>query len=775
MATNSPFPLIVPRSTELRMAHFDEQIYKGDSSTLLYKIVDALSGTAGAGALVNEILLTRLGTALETIYFNELDYIFGKINFLARSPAESYTYNPLVDLLTSDQWDEVRIKDAWYRQRITEFFAACNLGSTPDGIRTCVHAALAVDADVYEIWRFVDNYHTVGYLGRAEQPARNEIVVRPHKTELAPSEARLVRDMLDKVTTVDTIVTVNTSGLAVSTPVPLASACADSVYFEVQKMVTPTPVLDNLPPPEMLAIDLLPTETWMWSEDKTLAPYAAFNIAQESSYYYLVGGGSRSPIDSVSYGCADVETEILTLRGWLSYDEVTDEDICLTLNTDTGQSEWQPVRGVYIFPGQHEVIKMENLSHSSVTTRDHRWPVTFADNRSTPGWSWRTTETLTPKTRICAAAPVLAPDEPKWSDALVELVAWMWTEGHVRPHGGVVITQSQVANPENVMRIRAALTQVFGPAGELRVRSRPSWRESIYEPERGIVNFHLNKRAGQPLLLHAPNKVVSTAFLAELTRAQLELFIQVSIDADGSWRPKNNECAVLRQRDRARVDAFQVACTLAGKAGTVRQQADGTWAMCVTKSPWRGPAERKYVQQTTIDTPVWCVSTANRTWFARRNGTVYATRNTLQSDGSVRAEANFEVYESGNYYTSWTGYETADSPDNYPGGKYGTHPRRAPAKNPDGTPYRFPYASQADYVAKKKAEVIAMGGVATDDYYRLPITTGPQTRHAYLPEYAVAYTAPAKESQISSSITRRRVLSVTPEVRSPDVFTRSTG
>ena len=67
-----------------------------------------------------------------------------------------------------------------------------------------------------------------------------------------------------------------------------------------------------------------------------------------------------------------------------------------------------------------------------------------------------------------------------------------------------------------------------------------------------------------------------------------------------------------------------------------------------------------------------------------------------------------------------------------------------------------------------------MGGVATDDYYRLPICTGPQTRHSYLPEYAVAYSAPVKESQISSSITRRRVLSVTPEVRSPDVFTRST-
>ncbi|HNI70406.1 MAG TPA: hypothetical protein PLO27_03740, partial [Marmoricola sp.] len=92
----------------------------------------------------------------------------------------------------------------------------------------------------------------------------------------------------------------------------------------------------------------------------------------------------------------------------------------------------------------------------------------------------------------------------------------------------------------------------------------------------------------------------------------------------------------------------------------------------------------------------------------------------------------------------------------------------------NGTAYQFPYASQASWVAKKKAEVIALGGVATDDYYRLPITTGPQTRHAYLPEYAVAYSAPIKESQISSSITRRRVLSATQEVRSPDVFTRST-
>ena len=35
-----------------------------------------------------------------------------------------------------------RIKDAWYRSRITEFFAACTAGGTHEGIRRAVHAAV---------------------------------------------------------------------------------------------------------------------------------------------------------------------------------------------------------------------------------------------------------------------------------------------------------------------------------------------------------------------------------------------------------------------------------------------------------------------------------------------------------------------------------------------------------------------------------------------------------------------------------------------------------
>jgi len=452
VASQDPFPLIVPRSTERRMDHFDEMVYTAASTptnkTVLYQFVDALCGTTGAGSLVNEIFLARANQALDTIYFNELDFIFGRIHFLSRSPAESYSYTPMIDLLTSEQWKEVQQKDKWYRERIRDFFVACSLGGTPEGIRRCVHAAIGVDCDIYEVWKYKDSLGMGDYLGRAPVSTRSEVVITPHdKAELAPQENRLLRDMLSKIVPMETVITITTVGLSRSVPVSVAAASADSTYFEVQKMITPTPLMEQLPPPELLPIDLLTSEQWMYSKDPTLAPYAAFNITSEYGYHYLTGS-ARSPIDTISYG-------------------------------------------------------------------------------------------------------------------------------------------------------------------------------------------------------------------------------------------------------------------------------------------------------------------------------------TLQSDGSVSAENNFAVYENNEQYTDWMTYETADSPDNFPGGKYGLTPSREPALNSDRTPYRFPYLSQLSYVTQRVLEIIGLGGIANENRYRLPVQQPTQIKREFMPEYAIATDSPARESTVSSSITRRRYRPAIAEVRDPSVFVRA--
>jgi hypothetical protein len=445
------FPFAAPKSTEQRLASFDEYVYKADPTTILYKYLDAMCGSTGAGALINQALLARMCGSLSTIYFNDLDFIFGKIGFIPRSPAESYTFNPMTDQLTAAQWNEVRVKDAWYRARVRDYFVACGLGGTPDGLRMAVKAAVNCDCDIYEEWRYIDNYGLTAQLGRSPSPARTEVVIKPHKAQLAQDEVRLLRDMLQRLAPVESIMTVNPQGLAVISPVTVSAAASDSEYFEVQRTVTATPALAQLPAPDLLPIDLLPTETWLYQaqSNPTLAPYTAFNITAQYGYYYLAGGGRRSPIDSVTYG-------------------------------------------------------------------------------------------------------------------------------------------------------------------------------------------------------------------------------------------------------------------------------------------------------------------------------------TLNDDGTVTTAPNFQTFDTTGQYGPPTPYAKADSPDNYPGGKYGIHPSTAPALNPDGTPYVFPYASQQSYVTNQVNLIEGQGGLATAETYQLPISTPSSTARVFYPDYAIAYSPPAKDSTVSTSVTRDRDSSATvPELRDPINFVRS--
>lgn len=506
MASSLPFPYLPSRSTALYLESFDPAVFRTDSKSILYNFVDALVGTSGAGSLLNQVFVSNLSSALDTCYFNELDYIVGNINFLARTTAESYEYNPLADQLTSDQWDEVRVKDAWFRARIKDFFAACQLGGTPEGIKKCVSAAIGTDCTIQEVWRYIDNFGNLPSdspvadlsnpevaLGRADSVThyavvnlktgyevyfsgenalseansfknsrttpsdwerrairpRSEVVIQPHKGSLYPVEIRLLREMLNRILPMDTVVTVDVNGLAVSTPVTVSAASADSSYYEVIKQVIPSPLIAQLPDPEFLPIDLLAGETWLLkkppvkgpfstlienlskNQEKREAPYAAFMQSAQYSYYFLTGNEKSSPIDSVTYG-------------------------------------------------------------------------------------------------------------------------------------------------------------------------------------------------------------------------------------------------------------------------------------------------------------------------------------TLQPDGSVKTEQNYRLYQQDSSYTGWIAYEKADSPDNYPGGKFGQHPGYAPALNTDGTSYIFPYISQSSFVTEMIARVKAMGGIANQDHYKLPIQKNRTMMYSYYPDYAVANFPPTKESTVSASITRSR-------------------
>lgn len=338
--------------------------------------------------------------------------------------------------------------------------------------------------------------------------------------------------------------------------------------------------------------------------------------------------------------CADQETEILTRRGWKKYDELIVGEEVLTFNSSRDVSEWQPATSINVFDAHdQELVLLSGKAHSSLTTKNHRW---FVNHTVSSRNGFRverrivTSEQLTGSDSIpCAAPTINLPIAPKYSDEFVRLVAWFWTEGHVIKGGSLSFAQSERVNPENVRMIRSTLTELYGPASES-LRSLPyaAWRESAGDD---CNRFYLNRTASEQVAVvfdDYSNKILSSRFISDLTETQLRDFIEVSLLADGS---RQNHW-IITQSVRSRLDPFQMACSLAGIRTSLRRRAVRGNGPYAGRELWElslKERERFYVPSkpkrsiVKYTGKVWCPTTANQTWLARREGHVYFTGNTI--------------------------------------------------------------------------------------------------------------------------------------------------
>lgn len=384
---------------------------------------------------------------------------------------------------------------------------------------------------------------------------------------------------------------------------------------------------------------------------------------------FEVYGGALTRQETITYAdnnyndyCADESTEVLSERGWLRHDEVVVGDRILTLNPATMRAEWQPVKSVYRkHYDRRPMVSLESASHSSLTTPDHRWLVRLSSGAP----AWRTTETLRTGHSIPLAASGAAAEVPTYSDELVELAAWYWTEGTLLAGGGVELSQSEHVNPEMVDRIRKVLGALFGPPGPVRRSARvgpeaveearrlradgatptaaarevgvspqtvvswekrgwPTWALwNEYARNNGVVVFRVAASACRRLteLVRGSEKVPTPDFLLALTQDQLDRYIDISIAADG-W---STHTTGLSQASLRRTEAFEMACALAGRAYV--RTGDGPWVVTLKRHD-RAHVAAMTAEVTEYRGTIWCPTVQNSTWFARRGGKTYFTGNT---------------------------------------------------------------------------------------------------------------------------------------------------
>lgn len=334
-----------------------------------------------------------------------------------------------------------------------------------------------------------------------------------------------------------------------------------------------------------------------------------------------------------SYNCVDKETEILTINGWKNYDEITIGDRVLSYNMQTNNIEFDSIQNINIYEDNHiDVVEFSHPNFSAVSTHNHRWVIY---NKATKKIGIKTTDALSRHgdDRILRVANNNFREAP-YSDDFLKLCGWIVTDSTYKKNkqkkiSSIIISQ---AKPEMVEHIQSILDRL-GIDAYISSRSN----SGNYD----LTTWDLHKANSEQFFELFPNRRLTYDFIFSLSQRQANIILQEILLADGGGEGRK---IVASTKEIA--DLYQSLALVAGKASSINvrnsigrkcysENISNPDGYIETKKLYYvvGILERDRIQLyhkhciDTITDLVWCPTTTNGTWVARRNGIVYISGN----------------------------------------------------------------------------------------------------------------------------------------------------
>jgi hypothetical protein len=336
--------------------------------------------------------------------------------------------------------------------------------------------------------------------------------------------------------------------------------------------------------------------------------------------------------------CVDMNTFCLSERGWLTGDELREGDRILTFEMERETTRWAEVQAVHRYPAKKYRV-WSHAGFSAAVTDNHRWPVRCRPNGiETPKpFRFTTTADWGNGDEFLRAAPCdQLPGEARVDNDFVELVAWVAAEGHYRPEhrrgNGIVVSQK-------TEKIRVA---------ELMERFSVS---PGYEKSDGCHVWEISGDLAARIREIAPDRAPSIRFLMGLTQAQLELFLEVFVLADGNEATcEGREPRIsFSQKTGPILDSVLAAASLAGVA--VSRSNNQFCDVEIWTLRRSNRVEVRRLKPSEYETGrVWCPQTSMGTFVARRGASIFITGNSYDGT-SVRGL--FKVLQANGFIGSY--------------------------------------------------------------------------------------------------------------------------
>lgn len=361
-----------------------------------------------------------------------------------------------------------------------------------------------------------------------------------------------------------------------------------------------------------------------------------------------------------SGACVDTETEILTETGWKRYDQISVGDRVYSINYDEGERmEMDEILHLTIKRSDHN-YRMKSRSFDALSSHDHRWYLLQrfycrTDNRSEI--CVRTSEEIASlKSSQTYFIPHIRHDNvdltkkrlSKHPLELFTLLGILASDGSI----GKELKRLEVvghikSNWDECFTIETCNDVLFGDTAPQATSTKSKDKNMLrwlYRKEQAefllqFFDWDYNQGIDQTRFI----KKLNPSIFKEMGFLEAEALLKGYILGDGCFT-KTNNTACFRNTEQAIIDDFMVAAVLAGEnPRQVTDRRGGTFhtfpngRRCQIKdihTVWLRDARytscakhQMEVEKVDEEITVWCPTTKNHNWIARRNGTVYVTGN----------------------------------------------------------------------------------------------------------------------------------------------------
>lgn len=351
-----------------------------------------------------------------------------------------------------------------------------------------------------------------------------------------------------------------------------------------------------------------------------------------------------------SGACVDLETEILTVAGWKKHDEVSTGTEIYSVDFETGRLVHDQIQDMTRKTAP--VVSMWSRSFDSVSSLDHRWYVEKRDYNTTP--AKRSVQVKTTEEMVqLASSHLYSFVHPHFdydngvssqSVAMLELIAMIAGDGSIDKSRGRVQLDAPTESRTNKRDVAQALIDDVFPDGVTCRDTRNGmvrWAFNANQSE--ILGAYFDKdfnvRLDQKLFV----KKLAHSVFASLSAEGAQALLRGYLTTDGHYC-KSNGTTSFRNAQQAVINDFMHVAVLCGEnprqcthyrggqsntfPGGREYVIKDIHTVWLRKSKFTS-ANKAQLQSNASGAvqEVWCPTTINSNWVARRGGTVYVTGN----------------------------------------------------------------------------------------------------------------------------------------------------